>query len=469
MEDFVMSLDLYPLPLDITGNAFTNKVVREYHSLKNQVNNEYKVIVLDKGHFYKESLSIKDHTGLELRMGLDYQTTMFNPEIFSKTGLQACAVIVITRNDVIGDIYVTAQMVGDQYCKLGESIVSQSLGILNNTRNLQYKNIKDLPDTFTLNKHMHPYWDLYAFTPRTLKIKRIVDLFDDTIVRSLQEVYNDFDSHYNKVLEEKNKLDSQFRKHMSRLDNPHRTVKAQVGLSEAFNGRIANDFERKSGDRALMNLYLTPLGAQETLTTMFTTRLDDHKQDFDNPHNVTAAQLNTIETLAIEAKDNTYYDRGETVDFTYRFGGVKNSSYTTTTAGKDFNTLFTELRNNLDGREIKSGILKNTNFLATLPAVNSVIVPNASGNLEWRSISSIVKALGGKSSAIYNLAGWRDTNWNSLIAAANAFLNPAHLAEGTVLLANLYDTTKWYWYNGTRHQYIYSVVMMVVQNGAWVL
>ena len=162
-------------------------------------------------------------------------------------------------------------------------------------------------------------------------------------------------------------------------------------------------------------------------------------------------------------------DRGETVDFTYRFGGVKNSSYTTTTAGKDFNTLFTELRNNLDGREIKSGILKNTNFLATMPAVNSVIVPNASGNLEWRSISSIVKALGGKSSAIYNLAGWRGTNWNSLIAAANAFLNPAHLAEGTVLLANLYDTTKWYWYNGTRHQYIYSVVMMVVQNGAWVL
>ncbi|MFO5836829.1 hypothetical protein ACLBSM_32575, partial [Klebsiella pneumoniae] len=77
-----------------------------------------------------------------------YQCTGTNPEVIEKTGLEACSVIVITKQDVHEDIYIDAQMCGGIYCNLAPSISEHANALLNNTRKPHWSNILDLPDQF---------------------------------------------------------------------------------------------------------------------------------------------------------------------------------------------------------------------------------------------------------------------------------------------------------------------------------
>ena len=168
-----MNPKLYPLPLDITGEHEGNLVVNELHDLTMQGNYENKIIIMDKGHFYKDSVRIETPEGKVLSRGVDYQLTGFSSEAFKLTGIEPCSIIVIKLNALRHVYKVTAQMVGGRFCDVGNAIAGKILGLSNNTRKLKYVNIKDIPDTLELNMHMHPYWDMYNFKPRTAKIERI--------------------------------------------------------------------------------------------------------------------------------------------------------------------------------------------------------------------------------------------------------------------------------------------------------
>lgn len=464
-----MSLKLYPLPLDRTGSDFRNKVTREYHDISDQINYDYRVIVLDKGHFYKQGLTIHDSFNNELSQKLDYQLTMFNSDIFTDTGLEACSVIVITNKDIIGKLYVTAQMVGGKYTSVAEAVISQTLGMLNNTRKLNYKNIKELPDTFNLNAHMHPYWDLYSFTPRTLKIKRIVDIFDSTIRRDLEEIYVEYNLKKDLHTSEKQQLDKLYSAHIANRGNPHKVTKLQVGLSEVVNGRLPTEAEVKSYSREARNLYLTPLRARQAVQEHVITRLTHHVGDTNNPHELDTVKLNTLTELEIDTLDFKYYNRDETVDFTYRLGGNKNAaSNDTISTGLTFPEAYILARSNLHAPEIKDGTLKVTNLTNKSASVPSVLFPLSDGTLGWRSLEEIRRALSGNVYRVYHLNTSVSPNAGSAVARANANINPANLADGTMLLLKTYNYIANLWGNSHDMHYAYGTVILMVRNGQWV-
>lgn len=465
-----MSLRLFPLPFDGSGDDFRNKVIREQHDVSDQLNLPYKIIVLNKGSFYKKGLIITDSFQNELKVDLDYQTTMFNQTVFRKTGLEACSVIVINNTNLKGKLYITAQMVGGEHCHLGKDIISQSLGLLNNTRKLNFKNIKELPDTFELNKHMHPYWDLYSFAPRTLKVKRMVDIFASTIVKDLQEVYVYFNGKMDAHVEEKNHLDRVYTDHTNNMENPHRLTKAQINLGSVMNGRIPNESESKSFSRDLLNIYLTPLAAKQSLTEHVLTRLNEHIADVSNPHEVTAGQLNSLTELEIDALGFEYYNRGETVDFTYRLGGSKNpTEYNTLTTGLTFPEAFNLARSNMPAPEIKTGFLKVTNLTNATPVEPSVLIPLANGKLGWRALSDIQIALGGEAVTVYHLNAASYPDEGSVVGLANASISPTNLADGTLLLVKTVWSRSRNYGNAADSNYAYSTTMLVVRGGVWVM
>jgi hypothetical protein len=98
--------------------------------------------------------------------------------------------------------------------------------------------------------------------------------------------------------------------HMADRENPHGVTKYQVGLGNVRDYEVASETESRSGDRN--DRYMTPLGVKQSIDSYITSSLGnvanrlnelettqetlvtdttDHIGDFNNPHQVTAAQV----------------------------------------------------------------------------------------------------------------------------------------------------------------------------------
>src|SRR5690606_4726526 len=77
--------------------------------------------------------------------------------------------------------------------------------------------------------------------------------------------------------------------HANRRDNPHGVTKAQVGLGNVENYGIATQAEAEAG--TANNKYMTPLRVAQAIAAL-------HANRRDNPHQVTAAQVGAITSVA---------------------------------------------------------------------------------------------------------------------------------------------------------------------------
>lgn len=246
-----MNPEVKRLPLDTKGNAEGNRVIHEYHDLFEQGDLGYRCIVPNYGYFYKESLEVYDKRNMEkLKINQDYQVVDFSVEIFGLTGKEACSTIVIS-NPLIGkDIFITAQMVGGQFVNVGPAIINKLKGLFNNTRKIRYTNIKDVPDTFTLNMHIHPYWDLYSFTPRTHLINRMNVAVKNKVIEELELLKEDFDKDFQEVIEDRSEIYRIFLDHIENKDNPHRVTAKMVDLDKVTNASVGTLDDIRSAEES---------------------------------------------------------------------------------------------------------------------------------------------------------------------------------------------------------------------------
>jgi len=77
--------------------------------------------------------------------------------------------------------------------------------------------------------------------------------------------------------------------HIARVDNPHNTTKAQVGLSNVDNYATATNAQAIAGTAT--NLFVTPAGARALIQSVAGDQLTAHINNTNNPHNTTAAQV----------------------------------------------------------------------------------------------------------------------------------------------------------------------------------
>lgn len=87
--------------------------------------------------------------------------------------------------------------------------------------------------------------------------------------------------------------------HLNNFNNPHSTTKAQVGLGSVQNYAVASEAESRAA--TANDRYMTPLAVRYAINELVGDSSNAHVTDYTNPHHVTAAQVGTYTEQEIDA------------------------------------------------------------------------------------------------------------------------------------------------------------------------
>ena len=380
---------LVPLPFDPTGAAPNNRTKGEVHDLAPQYDNPYRIIVMERGYFYTDNLYMLDNRGKTLREDTDYQCLLMNRDISEKYGKVACAVIVITNPNVADKVYVEAQMVGGIYCRLDRALLEQAGNVIKTAnRKVYWKNLKDKPSSFRPNGHLHALWELFGFTEQTGIIHRMTTAIETIAAKDFQNLLDEWKIAIAPVGAELGVIEARLTTHITDQNDPHNITAAQLQLDKVFNAGIASQAQAQSASGTILNFYATPLRAAQSIAANFTPSLQSHVTNFNNPHQDTAAKLGTITVQELTILANKYYNKGATVDLTLGF------------MGQSLSTFYTNSRTAIPVANIKYGLIPFQNFIDSGSNENFVMVPNSSGGFSWRSIADIFNVYAKKGNTI---------------------------------------------------------------------
>lgn len=148
------------LPLDLTGEAASNKVVDELHTVNDTVGRTF---ALNYGSFYTESLLIKKTVDDSyLIPGQDYKALHLHKEASKESNKEVCSVVHVLDH-IEGELAIEAQMVGGQYSgnieAIEELIAAQGL----NERPAVWAEILQKPEQFNPANHLHHLNDTFGW------------------------------------------------------------------------------------------------------------------------------------------------------------------------------------------------------------------------------------------------------------------------------------------------------------------
>ncbi|ARV76837.1 virion structural protein [Pseudomonas phage Phabio] len=405
---------LHPLPLDWTGQATSNVVTMDSYDIMDQADEPYKVVVLDKGYFYLHDLVVMNHLQKPLLYGEDYQCIAMNKDVVTKTGFNACAVIVIKNPQVNNKVFVTARMVGGEYCALTDAVIDMANGLLaGGKRKVYWKNIYGKPNDYRPNGHQHAWWELFGFTEATKTIKRMRVAQQISTAKDFQGVYDSWRAQYNNMSNLLKDIEARLTTHINDTFDPHVVTKTQIGLSLVFNGAPATFDETRAGSGTLNNSYATPLRAKQSFEYNFLPQLEQHENDFNNPHRDSYQSLNTYSVTQLQQKGTLYYNKGSTVKYTARYGG------------HPWDDIYTGIRNLVPIGNITSGVLKMDQFSDMLnPPVDYILSPTVSGTPNWRSIREVLTQHVKKGNQVFYVAGTFGYDLNGIANIFNQIIGP---------------------------------------------
>lgn len=385
---------LHPLPEDLTGAAETNVVRNEEHSVFDQSDQPYKVVVMEKGYFYTHDLIVMDHLRKPLIPNVDYQCIAIQPEIAKKTAFTACAVIVISNPRITQKVFVTARMVGGQYCMLTDGIIRMAETLLlGGERKVFWKNLKDKPNTFKPNGHNHLYWQLYKFTKPTATVKRMVAAQQVIAAKDFKGLYDEWQIKFKQFDDALTESEARLTTHINDKLNPHNVTKLQVQLNLVYNGSVATADEARRNTGSVMDAYATPLRTKEQIAFAFDPLLNQHMLDYNNPHGVTYQTLGVYSPQDIVSLANKYYDKGTTVRSTLKLGGLT------------WDQIKANIRTNNDCAQITWGAFPWQNYSNNAPSGNTALFGSPNGYTQYRAITPVLNQYVKKGNQVYYITG----------------------------------------------------------------
>lgn len=286
-----MNPTLNKYPLDLRGESTDNFVANEYHGLAHRRGQPYRAFVLDHGYFFTDSVVIRDQGGTELIPDFDFMITHHSSEASKLTGQSVSGMVVILNTRVTDDVYVDAQMVGGDYCSLTDILLNAIETLQNDTRSVDYQNIRGRPTAFTPGGHLHGLWELYGFDPYRAKILEMVEANLSEHRDRLDDMRAYVDREIAAKAARRARIEADLVAHRNDLSNPHRVTKAQAQLSELLNYPLSTVAEGEVGTAT--NRYLNPPGGAGVIAAQFLSILNAHVNDTANPHRLTAALVGT--------------------------------------------------------------------------------------------------------------------------------------------------------------------------------
>lgn len=273
-------------PLDKTGTSPTNKVIGEIRTANSRTDRAF---VPQGGPFYTESMIITNvATGQPLVPVDDYVLVQPFAQAALRTGKDVqCIVWLLTDTPIT--VSMTYQVVGGEYSfNIGalQDLINQ---IENDDRPVAWGDVIGRPTAYPPAPHIHDIGDTYGWEYVVYELEGIRNAIlvgdeasHDELRQQMQSIKADLEAAIGAVSD---RLDD----HVNDFSNPHKVTKAQVGLDLVQNYGIATTAEANAGSAT--NKYMTPALTWAAATTVTNSLLNPHLNDFNNPHQVTKAQV----------------------------------------------------------------------------------------------------------------------------------------------------------------------------------
>ncbi|MGG4591682.1 hypothetical protein ACLPJK_25845 [Pseudomonas aeruginosa] len=267
----------YQYPLDTTGQKSSNKVTGERQTLNPSGMMDYFVLIPKAAPYFKNSLVVKRYPGGEVLLpGVHYGYSHLFSSALEEIGVGVYGSITFYDHTLQGSVELDYQTLGGSWTLSEQEIANILANILTDPRLTTWEEVTGMPTVFPPIDHEHNIDDMYGA---------------DDIVRVLEEIRD--------ILEQTS--DTELRNHLADFNNPHQVTKVQVGLGNVDNFATANA-EDATGTRN--DRFMTPQTTRLAMTSYVIPLLDQHREDYGNPHQVTKSQvrLGNVENYGITTR-----------------------------------------------------------------------------------------------------------------------------------------------------------------------
>lgn len=365
-----MEGQLYPLGFDPTASSADNLVLDERHIIGLYKARKQRAVILEKGHFYVDTLKVRDVAGRTLTLGQDYVTVFANGEASSRTGKGVAGGVLILSAAVEDRVYIDAQMVGGEYCFLG-NILSSVMGVLeNDTRSMTYNNINGKPNTFTATRHKHSLAQTYGWEVFKTELVRITNAIQTVNKRDMSDVRDTMKASSAANTSRIEALSNLIDQHIKNTSNPHQLTLRQVNL-EYYEGRY---IVQREGiyDNFTDDQFLTPAAIKRYLVDQAYVPFKEHVDNTNNPHQLTLRQISASSATDISLTVNAKYGKNDQVVNTNHLNG------------RSYAEVIAYMRSNLDASRVMNGTLDMHRLGTGTPSATTVLV-----NGKWTNLSDI--------------------------------------------------------------------------------
>lgn len=278
---------LFKYPLDLTGQASTNLVIDEPHTIGADTGRAF---VTHNGPFYVNSVKVVNAvTGKVLTPHTQYLVVQPYQEAAIRTGLDVAAVIYVIDKSAGTDLLVTYQCVGGEF-SWSVYALQEMLEALNlDDRPVAWGDIIGKPAAYPPTPHFHDLGDTYGWEYVTAQLEGIRNAILLGDAASHDELRAQLVYLIDQLRGETDQIRQDLQAHIEDMGNPHQTTKAQVQLGNVDNFKTATGPETAAA--LATNLFVTPAGVKAALDALVFPVINAHIQNIDNPHQTTKAQV----------------------------------------------------------------------------------------------------------------------------------------------------------------------------------
>lgn len=384
------------LPLDLSGKAVTNLRKNESRNVVRATGKVNRIIIPYFGAYYTDSMEVRDVNGVLLKHRVNVEFT-YHYEIFGQvTGKGVAAMVVITDPTLQGPFSITYQAVGGNFSLSYLELKDIIDYIATSDQKIKWEDIIDKPTAYIPAPHTHEWWQLYGMDSLVDALRRLADKWatgTSGIVGSNSGYYKDY------LLQMQAALDDYLNRvnaHIQDRNNPHKTDKVKIGLSNINNWPLAN--YAQSIDRSINNYYQPIGGVYNQLITTVIPILNSHITDratptHPDPHNTTLAQLGLYSVDQIKAL------------FDNRLLRTDSAVGTTLLAGATYETIYNASRTNLDASNVDPNTRFTQDKLGELPPGADPTKYVLTGDNKYTPIENFVKKYLNLSASVYFAGG----------------------------------------------------------------
>jgi hypothetical protein len=265
-------------------------------SLTNKVENERRTIALnterafvpEAGPFYTSSFKIwNDETNEELRPVDDYILAQPFSQASIRTAKDVQCAIILKVQAPISVRY-TYQVVGGEYSWNLQGLADLIAELDLDERPVKWGAVIGRPNAYPPAPHIHDIGDSFGWEYVVWQLERITNAILVGDEASHDELRQQMQTIRDQLQANIDALEAKVDEHINDFDNPHQTTKAQVGLGLVDNFQTASPAEALAG--VLGNRFMTPSLSNSLATRIATEEVAEHEARKDNPHEVTKAQ-----------------------------------------------------------------------------------------------------------------------------------------------------------------------------------